>query len=52
MAEAQECGLSPATVNGRNRVEAHHHKGYDEDHWLDVVWLCRSCHVLAEELPS
>lgn len=24
-------------------VEAHHHS-YESHHWLDVVWLCRSCH--------
>lgn len=26
------------------KPEAHHHKGYDKEHWLDVLWLCRSCH--------
>lgn len=24
--------------------EAHHHKGYAEEFWLDVVWLCRKHH--------
>jgi predicted HNH restriction endonuclease len=38
------CELEPKKVNGRQRIEAHHHKGYDEEHWLDVVWLCRPCH--------
>ena len=28
----------------RRRVQAHHHKGYDKVHWLDVVWLCSVCH--------
>lgn len=23
---------------------AHHANGYDQDHWLDVVWLCVPCH--------
>ncbi len=26
------------------KVEAHHHNGYGEAHWLDVIWLCASCH--------
>lgn len=25
-------------------VTAHHHKGYDPEHRLNVVWLCRKCH--------
>jgi hypothetical protein len=27
------------------KVQAHHHRGYAPEHWLDVVWLCRSCHL-------
>lgn len=30
------------------KPEAHHHRGYDEAHWLDVQWLCRPCHREAE----
>jgi hypothetical protein len=26
------------------KPEAHHHNGYDDEHALDVVWLCRPCH--------
>ena len=26
-------------------VEAHHFRGYAEDHWLDVQWLCKRCHL-------
>jgi len=22
-----------------------HHWSYEEEHWLDVVWICRRCHV-------
>ena len=40
------CGLEPKKVNGRQRIQAHHHRGYDEDYWLDIVWLCRPCHAL------
>jgi hypothetical protein len=28
----QECGTW--------LVQAHHHKGYEREYWLDVVWLC------------
>jgi hypothetical protein len=24
--------------------EYHHHNGYDPDHWLDVIPLCKACH--------
>ena len=30
------------------RLEAHHWHGYDESHWLDVVWLCHRHHQLVE----
>ena len=33
--------LSPATAY-------HHHKGYDKEHWLDVVPICRMCHEECE----
>lgn len=29
-------------------VQAHHFMGYEERHWLAVLWLCRDCHVFAE----
>jgi hypothetical protein len=32
----------------RCKPQAHHHKGYAEEFWLDVIWLCRPCHVLAD----
>lgn len=31
------------SANGR--VEAHHHKGYEKENWLEVVWLCKKCHT-------
>lgn len=37
----QECGKSC-------KPDGHHHKGYDKEHWLDVIWLCRECHSLTE----
>jgi hypothetical protein len=30
----------------QSRLEAHHHKGYDEKYHLDVQWLCRQCHAI------
>lgn len=29
---------------GRPAQEYHHHNGYDEPHWLDVIPLCIPCH--------
>lgn len=26
------------------KLQAHHHKGYAKEFWLDVVWLCHPCH--------
>lgn len=30
----------PCEVCGTWLVHAHHHNGYDREHWLDVQWLC------------
>ena len=38
------CGLDPKIINGRNRIQGHHHHGYAEAQWLDVEWLCTRCH--------
>ena len=29
---------------GNPNTDAHHHKGYAPEYWLDVVWLCRKHH--------
>lgn len=26
------------------KIMAHHHNGYDKEHWLDVIWVCVRCH--------
>lgn len=36
------------TCNRKCKVHGHHHKGYDKDHYLDVQWLCPSCHYKQE----
>lgn len=33
---------------GNSNVTAHHHNGYDREHWFDVIWLCLICHKAAE----
>ena len=30
---------------GGPSAQAHHHNGYEPEHALDVVWLCRPCHM-------
>lgn len=31
-------------VCGKPANEYHHFKGYDPEHWLDVIAVCRKCH--------
>lgn len=38
----QRCPCSKCGTE--KNVHAHHHKGYAPEHWLDVEWLCSSCH--------
>jgi hypothetical protein len=26
------------------KLEAHHHQGYTEENYLNIIWLCDSCH--------
>lgn len=26
-------------------IEGHHHNGYEKTDWLNVIWLCRECHL-------
>lgn len=40
--ERSDCQVCSST-----KVEAHHHNGYEKEHWLDVVWLCNEHHVAA-----
>lgn len=36
----ERCSLCPNS----SQIEAHHHLGYAEEHWLDVIWVCLDCH--------
>lgn len=35
-----------STCLSEGRIEAHHWS-YEQEHWLDVVWLCAGCHATA-----
>jgi hypothetical protein len=32
------CGCEKRTIH------AHHKNGYEQEHWLDVMWICQQCH--------
>lgn len=34
----------PCELCAHHESEAHHHKGYAEENWLNVQWLCKQCH--------
>ncbi len=39
------CGTRPPSrADGRPVIEGHH-PSYERAHWLDVEWLCKSCHA-------
>lgn len=35
--------------NSKEKIVAHHHKGYEEKYWLDVEWLCYTCHLKSHD---
>ena len=43
----QQCGIMD-WGDKRSMIEAHHYKGYEPNHWLDVQWLCVPCHKEAD----
>ena len=44
------CGKNPSKAkDGRAAIQAHHHNGYGPGHYLDVVWLCVSCHRISHQ---
>lgn len=36
----------PCATCGAERADAHHHRGYARNHALDVIWLCKHCHII------
>lgn len=33
-----------SNCNSLKNIQAHHHKGYEQINWLNIVWLCAICH--------
>jgi len=31
------------------KIEAHHHRGYEKENWINVVWLCKRHHWQAND---
>lgn len=31
-------------IKKSNKIQGHHHKGYEKQYHLDVIWLCDDCH--------
>lgn len=32
----------------KKKVQAHHHRGYEKQHYLDIIWACARCHARSE----
>lgn len=46
------CGTTPIqSLSGLPGISGHHQLGYDPEHWLDVVWVCGTCHRDIEVNP-
>lgn len=46
------CNRQPEIVSGVQVVQAHHHRGYAKERWLDVQWLCSRCHGAAHRVAA
>lgn len=44
--DTQKCSMGDGDCEGR--IEYHHHKGYNKNHWLDVIPLCRKHHCIID----
>ena len=47
--KCENCG-NEFPLKGREKLTAHHWKGYEEEFYLDIVWLCVDCHKEADRL--
>lgn len=45
------CSATEGAADGR-ALHGHHHLGYAIEHWLDVQWLCMSCHMKVHFDPA
>jgi hypothetical protein len=36
---------------GAQAANYHHHNGYDREHWLDVIPICKKCHTQEHFMP-
>lgn len=43
----EKCGKKDWGIK-RSMIEAHHYKGYNQEYWLVVEWLCTDCHKKAD----
>lgn len=43
LTNCERCGNPQAD----RALDAHHHSGYAKEHWYDITWLCRACHIKA-----
>jgi len=41
---------SNESIHAPGMIEAHHFLGYGRAHWLDIRWLCKRCHRLADSV--
>lgn len=47
----ERCEVRPGYgKDGRTLIRADHHHGYDEEHYLDIWWLCSRCDHDVEKL--
>ena len=44
----ERCG----TLTERRFLDAHHSDGYEPANWLNVTWLCRTCHIGVHRAPN
>lgn len=45
--DCELCGNAPGRAKSGHRkalIEAHHRNGYSDEHALNIIWLCSSCH--------
>lgn len=53
MIKPERCSLYfPFYPICEGRIEGHHYKGYDPEHWLDVEWICRYHHDMSDKLAE